>query len=181
MALPVFSVNDIVKVTRYYPNGTNLSTGAQGKVTQVDTSGRYVQYTVEFEATHDPYGYRNSTRGPRSYALTASNLEFVEKAKPAPKPVTFTHPETIALAQKVIEVAQREAEKHGWCNVVDKALREAGLGAYIGTTKTVRVTVDVPVSVEPGTNVNDAEFIRLAQEKVRTDATLTLNAAVTTR
>lgn len=50
-------------------------------------------------------------------------------------------PEVTALKKKITEVAKKYTDRHGWCDVVNKALAEAG----VNTTQTIGVKVDFTI------------------------------------
>ncbi len=127
-----FNVGDVVETTATNPNGTRLFPGSSGTVKSIDTSGRYTYYVVEI----------NTGFTIRSYRLTASNLRLVT---PAPKPVTLDTMTARELGQKVVEVARKYADANGWCETVDEALREAGLGELMEEERTITMTIRVPI------------------------------------
>lgn len=172
-----FQVNDRVKANKSGPNGIwRISIHDEGTVLSARTVGRYEYYRVKFESvTGDTWGHHSNDG---TYEITAGNLTLVTPGEPPAPPKVFTEAEAIELAQTIVRVARKYAKKHRLCDVVDQALKEAGLEAYMNTTKTVTLTVEVPVSVAPGTQASDDDFVALAKEKVRQDATLDLTGRV---
>lgn len=57
------------------------------------------------------------------------------------------HPDVTALKAKVTTVARRYASSHGWCSVVEDALREAGV---TGTSGPRNINVEVTFTVNGG-------------------------------
>lgn len=73
------------------------------------------------------------------------------------------------LKKNVTTVAQREAKKHNWCSVVDKALEEMGLGpkwvrGSIEVNVKLRVNCDVDENVYPNDQSETRESLRLEIE-----------------
>ncbi len=144
-----FNVGDIVETTTLYPNGTGLISGQSGTVKSIDTSGRYTYYVVEV----------NNGFSVRTHRITASNLRLVT---PAPKPVNLDTMTARQLGQKVVEIARKYADANGWCETVDEALREAGLGELMEEERTVVMTIRVP----RGSDIGDDDVIDAIQKAV---------------
>ena len=59
--------------------------------------------------------------------------------------VPTEHPDVTALKQKVIKVADQYTRTHGWCDVVNQALRDMGVKGVPGPRK---INVEVTFTVE---------------------------------
>ncbi len=160
-----FEVGDTVKVTRYWPNSTSLHTGTEGVVKVAKPTGRIEWYTVEIPGRSG--GYYGRTE-PQRYQISGGNLALVKKGNlpPVVHPVYKTD-EASDLANKVVTIARKFAKKHDWCDVVDEALIAAGLGAYLNTTKRVKVVTEVLVTSKPGETLTDEQAVAKALAKVK--------------
>lgn len=160
MATRKFEVGDTVRINDGWGNGNGARTGTEGKVKLVNDAGRYAWYTV---VAPDRYGSGNI-----EYRFTGSYLDLVKKGNlpPVVHPVYKTD-EANALAAKCVATARKAAKKHNLCSVVEDVLIEAGLGAYLNTTKTVKVVTEVTVSSKPGESLTDEQATAKALAAVK--------------
>lgn len=129
-----FNVGDVVRVTRSNPNQTSYWKGYQFTV-----GGTYKKNGFTYVI---PEGKSDSIYS----RVTATNLQMVCPAPPRPEIKPFAKATKEELAKQIVYVAEKYARENGWCDTVNDALREAGLGDFVPNyTKKVRIVIEAEV------------------------------------
>jgi predicted nuclease with TOPRIM domain len=75
--------------------------------------------------------------------------------------LSYAGPELAAFKKRVVEVASKYADDHGWCGIIDQALEELGLERERVTyLATLTVTVCFRAELDPGRDLPSSDWVR---------------------
>lgn len=106
---------------------TEFKVGDRVKIKRCSDVGRYVEGHFGTLEVIREVGQKYGVKPEKSIDHWGTSVVYVEEVEAAPAAGEFiTFEEFAAFKKKVYDTAKKHAMKHGWCEVVDKALAEMG-------------------------------------------------------